>query len=71
MPDYIRVRDKETGHHVSILRSQFDRNPDAWSELQQPATFGDGSPRPVKYKTSVDQKAADNTAAKTAETKEK
>ena len=71
MPEYVRVRDKETGHHVSILRAQYDRNPEAWQEVKGPAAYADGTPRRPKHKTTVDQKAAENTAAKTAETKEK
>lgn len=70
MAEYVRVRDKETGHHVSILREQFDANPEAWQELKQDATYADGTPLPPKHKTTVDQQATGNTAAKTAETKE-
>lgn len=55
---YVRVRDKETGHHLSILRTQYDRNPDAWAELKQPATYSDGTPLPPKHKTSVSSEAA-------------
>lgn len=72
MPDYIRVRDKETGHHLSILRSQFDRNPSAWQELQQPATYRDGSPLPPKHKTTVSTEAEKKASQAAAnDTKEK
>ena len=57
MPRYIRVADKETGHHLSILRSQYDRNPDVWRELKSDATYADGSPRPPKHKTTVSTEA--------------
>lgn len=58
MAEYVRVADKETGHHLSVLRSQYDRNPDVWRELKSPATYADGTPRAAKHKTSVDQKVA-------------
>lgn len=58
---YIRVRDKDTGHHLSIKQSQFDRNTSAFEELKQDATFADGSPRPPKHKTSVSSEAAKKT----------
>ena len=51
-PEYVRVRDNETGHHLSIPRSQFDFNAAAWTELKQDATFADGEPLPPKHKTS-------------------
>ena len=57
MPEFVRVRDKETGHHLSILRSQFDRNKEAFSELKQEATYADGTPLPPKHKTSVSAEA--------------
>jgi hypothetical protein len=58
MAEYVRVSDKETGHHLSILRETFDANPDVWRELKQDATYLDGSPLPPKYKTSVSTEAA-------------
>lgn len=57
MPEYVRVRDNETGHHVSLLRSQYDRNQSAWTELKQDATFADGTPLPPKHKTSPSAEA--------------
>lgn len=57
MTEYVRVRDKETGHHLSVLRSQFDRNPEAFSELKQDATYADGTPLPPKHKTTTDAEA--------------
>lgn len=58
MPDYVRVRDRETGHHLSVLRHHFDRTPEAFVELKQDATYADGSPLPVKHKTSVSSETA-------------
>lgn len=58
MDEYVRVADKETGHHVSITRHQYETNPDAWRELQSDAVYPDGTPRPVKYKTDVSTEAS-------------
>lgn len=61
MPEYVRVADVETGHHLSITRSRYDRDPKPWRLLKQPATFADGSPRPAKHKTTVSAEAAKST----------
>lgn len=58
MTEYVRVADKETGHHVSIPKTRFDADPDLWRELKSPATYADGSPLPVKYHTDVSTEAA-------------
>lgn len=66
MADYVRVKDKETGHHVSILRSDYERESDLWQELKQDATDGGGNPLPPKYHTSAsveaDKKASQSAA---------
>lgn len=56
-PVYVRVRDKETGHHVSINKTRFDANPDLWQLLKQPATDSAGHPLPMKPKTTVSTEA--------------
>jgi hypothetical protein len=58
MPDYVRVRQSETGHHLSITRANFDRAPEgAYTELQQIAADLAGNPLPPKYKTTVSTEA--------------
>lgn len=58
MPEFVRVADVETGHHVTIPRRRYERNPSLWRELKQPATYADGTtPRPAKHKTSVSAEA--------------
>lgn len=71
MAEFVRVADKETGHHLSILRSQYDANPDVWRELKQDATYADGSPLPPKHKTSVSTEAAKKTGGQTTADTEK
>ena len=71
MPEYVRVKDRETHHHHSIHKAQYERNKEAWDVLKQDATYSDGTPLPPKFKTSVDQKATENKGGRTAENKEK
>lgn len=68
MPEYVRVRDKETGHHVTLLRSQFERESDLWQELKQPATDSAGDPLPPKHHTSVSAET-EKKAGQSADTK--
>ena len=53
MAEYVRVRDKETGHHYTVTRDRFERTPDLWQQLKQPATNSVGDPLPPKCKTTV------------------
>lgn len=68
MPDYVRVKDRETGHHLSILRSQFERRSDAYTELKQDATYADGTPLPAKHKTDASTEAAKKKPGQPADT---
>jgi hypothetical protein len=54
MDEFVRVADKETGHHVSIPKARFDASPDAWRKVDSPATYADGTPRPPKYKVDLE-----------------
>lgn len=67
MDEYVRVADKETGHHLSIPKRRFDAAPELWRELKSPATYADGTPRPAKYKTDASTEA-EKTAARSAGT---
>lgn len=68
MPEYVRVKDKQTGHEMSLPVGTFD---EADAEvLKKPATDPGGEPLPVKYKTTVDQ-AAENKSGQAATQKEK
>lgn len=66
---YIRVRDNETGHHISVTEEQAAAYGSAVTVLKQDGQYPDGSPVETKYKTSV----SDSTSGKSgqqAETKE-
>lgn len=66
MTEYVRVRDKEQGHHLSIPRDRFDAAAELYVELESAATYADGTPRPPKYKTSVDQAAGNKSGGRTS-----
>jgi hypothetical protein len=72
MPEYVRVADKETGHHLSITKRRYDAAPELWRELKSPATHPDGAPVAPKHKTSVSTEAAkkSTTSGQTADEKE-
>lgn len=54
MPEFVRVADLETGHHVTITKRRYDAAPEAWREVDSPATYPDGTPRPPKYKVTLE-----------------
>lgn len=47
MPDFVRVRDKGTGHVSSIARVRAERLGDAVELLDEPAVDGLGRPLPA------------------------
>lgn len=46
MPEYVRVKDKSTGHHYTVLAQEAEANPDAYQVLKQPAVNENGDPLP-------------------------
>ena len=56
MPDYVRVRDKDTGHEYTILAARF--NDAAHTRIDKPALGRDGLPAAPKHRTTVAKKAA-------------
>lgn len=70
MPEYVRARDKSTGHQHSILTQQSEG--DGWEVLKdREATYADGTPLPPKFKVSVSSEAEKKTGGQTADPKEK
>lgn len=53
MSEFVRVRDKDTGHHYSVRKERYDRTPELWDLLSQPAVDAAGDPLPMKPKTTV------------------
>lgn len=56
--EYIRVKVKGPDHERSILRAQYDAQPDAYTVVDKPAEHVPGDPIEPKYKTSVSAEAA-------------
>lgn len=49
-PDYVRVKEKDTGYHRTYLAAQFD--PETMTELKQPAVDHNGVPLAPDYTKS-------------------
>lgn len=56
MPEYVRVKDKATGHEFSMPEGTFDE--EAVTVLKKDAVDPGGEPLPTKYKTTVADAAA-------------
>ena len=56
MPEYVRVKDKSTGHEFSMPAGTFDE--DAVTVLKKDAVDPGGAPLPTKHKTTVADAAA-------------
>lgn len=55
MPEYVRVKDKSTGHHYSVIASAFDDS--AMTKLKQDAVNTAGEPLPPEFHTPSGQSA--------------
>lgn len=66
MPEYIRVRDKATGHEYTVTAARFDDA--SHTRLDRPALDAHGEPAAPKYRTSATKKAAAKKTASKAET---
>lgn len=68
MPEFVRVRDNETGHEYSVAAARVAATPDLWTQVEKPAAHPNGDPLPPKYRTTVAKKASEKKAAKPANT---
>lgn len=57
MPDYVRVKDKDTGAHYTVLDSEVQANPDAYQVLKQDAVDHNGDPLPGEIPAPTGQTA--------------
>jgi hypothetical protein len=53
MPDYVRVKDKSTGHRFTVLAAEAENNPDAYQVLKQDAVNVNGDPLEPEYATAT------------------
>lgn len=63
MADYVRVKAKDTGAHLTITRELYDSNPTPYTELKSDPLGPDGAPAPFEY--------PDTSATTATSTKEK
>lgn len=67
MPDYVRVKDKSTGYHLTLVRSAAEADPDAYQILKQDAVDHNDQPLAPDFEPGTKspapsgQKATDNT----------
>lgn len=72
MPEYLRVKQADTGHELSLPREHVEAvGDDAYTVLDKPAVDEGGVPLPAKYKTTVAKAAASRSGHRTDTTKEK
>lgn len=71
MTEYVRVRDNESGTHLSLRRRDYEQAKSGLTVLKSAATYADGTPRPPKYKTTVDGEAEKKSAKATEAQAEK
>lgn len=65
MPNYVRVKDKQTGHEYTVPARRY--NPDLMTLLNKKRAVGsDGRPLPMKPKTTVAKAAAKKSATSAA-----
>lgn len=57
MPEYVRVKDKSTGHHYSVLATEAENNADAYTVLKQDAVDHNGDPLPGEIPETSGQTA--------------
>lgn len=66
MAEWLRVKDRDTGHKFSIQKSVVDADPDVFQVLKQDALDHNGEPLPPEYADQTPapsgQKATDNTS---------
>lgn len=68
MPAYVRVKDNQTSHEMSLPEGSFPSH--VATVLDKPATDPGGEPLPVKYHTTVDA-AAETKRGQAATSREK
>lgn len=71
MADFVRVKQKETGHELSVTAEWAERFKDGYTVLDKVAADAAGDPLPPKYLTTVSTEAAKKKNAAAATEKEK
>ena len=58
MPELIRVKQRETGHELSVPLAHYQANEEGYAKVNRPAAYPDGSLVEPKPKTTVAKSAA-------------
>ena len=53
MPEYVRVKDKDTGHKLTVLAQEAEANADAYQVLKQDAVDHNGDPLAPEFSEST------------------
>lgn len=69
MPEFIRVRARDTGYEMTIRTIRFD--PEIYTKAKGPALDAHGEPAPVNYRTPAAKPAEEKKAGPTAAESEK
>lgn len=71
--EFVRVKDKDTGHEFSVVKSAYDADPAPYEVIDKPAVECDGTPLPPKHNLRAGGalKSLSNETGRPADTKEK
>lgn len=58
MTDFVRVKQNDTKHELSVPVEHYEANKDGYTKLDKPAADLGGAPLPTKHHTTPGQKAA-------------
>jgi len=58
MPEFVRVKQNDTGHELTVPTGHFEAVESGYTLLKKDAVDLGGAPLPAKYKTSVSAEAA-------------
>lgn len=65
MPEYVRVKQVETGHELSVTRGHYEAVKDGYKPIDKPAIDSAGDPLPPKHHVLSSQKRRQATPAST------
>lgn len=70
MPEYVRVKQVETGHELSVPQGHYDAVSDGYKLLDKPAVDSAGDPLPSKHHVLSKRQANTTSGQKATTSKE-
>ena len=67
MPEYVRVKQVETGHELSVPREHYDATSDGYELLEKPSADAAGDPLPLKPHKPLARRRQANPASDTGQ----